>query len=73
MSLKVNLPGYGKVQEVKVKVGESIKRGDTVCVANYDCMEINIKSHLEGKITSVKITKGKLIRKDDILIELERS
>ncbi|GHV51114.1 acetyl-CoA carboxylase biotin carboxyl carrier protein subunit [Bacteroidia bacterium] len=54
--LKSPLPGI--ILDVKCKVGDSVKRGDTLFILEAMKMENNINADRDGSIVEVKVNKG---------------
>jgi biotin carboxyl carrier protein len=67
----VKAPISGRVVEVKVKPGDSVKQGDVVVVMESMKMIIEVKSHLEGEVAEVHVKKGQSVGKDSPLISLK--
>ena len=64
-------PIAGKVLEIKVKVGDSIKKGDTVAIIEAMKLENEIQSAYDGKVKEIVVSSGADVRNKDILIVLE--
>ena len=67
---KVVAPMPGTILDVKVSVGQAIKKGDVVCVLEAMKMENDIPAPCDGVITSVNVQKGATVAANDILISL---
>ena len=48
----------GTIIDVKVNQGDSVKRGDTVLILEAMKMENEIKSPIDGIVSSIEVTKG---------------
>lgn len=57
-SIVVNSPLPGVILDIKVKVGDVVKKGDTIMVLEAMKMENNIGASADGTITKVSIEKG---------------
>ncbi len=66
--LKAPLPGT--VTDVKVAVGDAVKKGQTVVVLEAMKMQNNINAESDGTVTSVVVNKGDVVNADDILITI---
>ncbi len=64
---KVTAPMPGTVLDVKVSVGQSVKKGDTVCVLEAMKMENDIPAPCDGVIASVSVQKGSSVNANDII------
>ena len=54
----INAPLPGVVLDIKVKVGDTVKKGDTIIVLEAMKMENNIQSTTDGTISKVSVEKG---------------
>ena len=68
-SVKAPLPGV--ILDVTVKVGDEIKRGDTVAILDAMKMENNITSDRAGKIEKICVTPGESVMEGTDLIIFE--
>ncbi|CAF1400254.1 unnamed protein product [Adineta steineri] len=68
---QIGAPMPGQVLDIKVKEGDSIKKGDTVIVLSAMKMETVVKSTVEGKVKKVHVKSGQQVQGDDLVIELE--
>ncbi|MCW8850558.1 MAG: biotin/lipoyl-binding protein [Melioribacteraceae bacterium] len=66
--IKAPLPGT--ILEMKVKVGDDVKQGDTILIMEAMKMENNIKADKSGKITDVKVNVGDSVLEGDLLVEI---
>ena len=48
----------GNILDVKVKVGDSVKKGDVLIILEAMKMENEIMAGADGKIASVNVNKG---------------
>lgn len=64
-------PIAGKILEVKVNVGDSVKKGQTVAVIEAMKLENEIQSAYSGKVKQIVVSKGDDVRNKDVLIVLE--
>lgn len=67
--IKSPLPGV--ILDIKVKEGDTVKRGQTLLVLEAMKMENDIKSDRDGKVTSIKVSKGESILEGTDLIIIE--
>ena len=68
-AVKSPLPGV--ITEIKVKVGDEVKAGDTVVVLEAMKMENNINAIKSGKVTAIKVNKGDSVLEGTELIIIE--
>ena len=68
-AVKSPLPGI--ILEIKVKVGDTVKKGDTVLILEAMKMENNIHADKDGKVTAINVNNGDsvLVGTDLIIIE----
>lgn len=64
---KVTAPMPGTILDVKVSVGQSIKKGDVVCVLEAMKMENDIPATCDGVVASVKVQKGSSVNAADVI------
>ncbi|MBR5341360.1 MAG: biotin/lipoyl-binding protein [Erysipelotrichaceae bacterium] len=64
-------PIAGKVLDVKVNVGDVIKKGQTVAVIEAMKLENEIQSAYNGKVKEILVSNGDDVRNKDVLIVLE--
>ncbi len=64
-------PIAGKVLSVKVNVGDSVKKGQTVAVIEAMKLENEIQSAFDGKVKQILVSNGDDVRNKDVLIVLE--
>jgi len=69
-AVKVNSPMPGTILAVKVSVGQTVKKGDVICVLEAMKMENDIPAPQDGVIASVNIQKGASVNAGDVLASL---
>ena len=67
---KVTAPMPGTILDVKVSVGQSVKKGDVVCVLEAMKMENDIPAPCDGVVASVNVQKGASVAANDVLATL---
>ena len=67
---KVTAPMPGTVLDVKVTVGQSVKKGDTICVLEAMKMENDIPAPCDGVIASINVQKGASVNAGEIIASL---
>ena len=67
---KVTSPMPGTILEVKVSVGQSVKKGDVICVLEAMKMENDIPAPADGVVASVNVQKGASVNAGDVLASL---
>lgn len=61
----------GKVVSINVNEGDSVKKGDTICVLESMKMQVSIKSHKDGVVKKIKVKPANSVAKNDVLAEIE--
>ncbi len=66
----IEAPIAGKVLDIKVKVGDAVKVGQTVAIIEAMKLENEVPSSVEGTVTEIKVSKGSAVNNKDVLIVL---
>ena len=69
-AVSVTAPMPGNILDVKVKVGDSVKAGDTLLILEAMKMENEISAPQDGTIASVNVRKGDVVNSGDLLITM---
>ena len=69
-SSAVAAPMPGPILDIKVSVGQNIKKGDVVCVLEAMKMENDIPSPQDGVVASINVQKGSNVNANDVIITL---
>lgn len=67
--IKSPLPGV--ILDIKVKEGDTVKRGQTLLILEAMKMENDIKADRDGKVVSINVSKGESILEGTDLIVIE--
>ena len=67
---KVTAPMPGTILDVKVSAGQSVKKGDTICVLEAMKMENDIPAPCDGVIASISVQKGASVAANDVIATL---
>jgi len=67
----VKAPLPGTVNEIKVKVGQAVKKGDTVIVLEARKMENNIDADRDGKFAEIRVANGDTVMEGAVLVTIE--
>ena len=68
-SIKTPLPGV--IIDVKVNVGDTVTKGQTVVVLEAMKMENNINTDRDGKVAALQVAKGDTVADGAVLVVLE--
>lgn len=64
-------PLPGTIMTINVKVGDQVKRGDTLVVMEAMKMENNIMANKDGQVKAIHVTVGQTVVQDDKLVDLQ--
>ena len=67
----VNAPLPGRVLEINVKVGDEVKRGQTIVILEAMKMENNITSDYAGKVKQILVAVGEAVGNNVPMVEIE--
>lgn len=65
---EVIAPMAGKVIDIKVNVGDTVKEDDEVAVIEAMKMEMPIVTYSEGTVKEIKVAKGDSVEADQVLL-----
>ena len=66
----VTAPMPGTILEVKVSAGQSVKKGDVICVLEAMKMENDIPAPCDGVVASINVQKGASVAANDVIATL---
>lgn len=66
----INAPLPGAILDVKVKMGDKVKKGDTLIILEAMKMENEIMAPGDGTVVEIGIQKGNSVNAGDVLIVL---
>lgn len=69
-SVVAKAPMPGTIMKVNVTVGQTVKKGDVLCVLEAMKMENDISAPADGTVASVNVQKGASVKTDDVLVTL---
>jgi len=64
----IKAPMPGTILSVNVKVGDTVKAGDVVCILEAMKMENEIMAPKEGKVVAVNVSQGSSVNSGDVLV-----
>ena len=67
---KVTAPMPGTILAVKVTAGQSVKKGDVICVLEAMKMENDMPAPCDGVVASINVQKGANVNAGDVLASL---
>lgn len=67
---QVGAPMPGKVVEVKVKQGQTVEKGQPLCVLSAMKMETVVNSPLSGTVVKIYVNADSSLEGDDLILEV---
>ena len=67
----VEVPITGKVISVDVKVGDTVKEGDVICMLESMKMENPILAPVDGTITEIGVTADQVVKPGEMIAVIE--
>lgn len=67
----VKSPLPGVILDIKVKVGDAVKKGQTIIILEAMKMENNINADKDGKIAAINVNKGDSVLEGNDLVIIE--
>ncbi len=64
----LNAPMAGTILDVKVKVGDTIKEGDVVCILEAMKLENEVVAQTSGVVKSIAVAKGDSVSNGQLLV-----
>jgi len=68
---KILSPLPGSIFAINIKVGDTIKEGDSLLILEAMKMENDITAEKAGVVSAIHVTLGQQVLQNDLLIELE--
>lgn len=68
-ALRAPLPGV--VTEIKVTIGDEVKKGDTIVILEAMKMANNLEAEKDGKVTAICVKQGESVMEDTPLVVIE--
>ena len=69
-AVAIKAPMPGTILKINVKVGDSVKKGDVVCVLEAMKMENDICAPEDGVVASVEVAQGASVATDAVVVTL---
>ncbi len=60
----------GTIIKINVKAGDSVKKGDVLCVLEAMKMENDIMAPADGVVATVNVAQGASVATDEVLVTL---
>lgn len=70
-SIEVTASLPGKVFQIPVKVGDAVKKGDSIIVLEAMKMEVPVVAPEDGTVASIEVAVGNAIESGDLLATLD--
>ncbi|EPR72029.1 Pyruvate carboxylase [Winogradskyella psychrotolerans RS-3] len=68
---QIGAPLQGSLYKVLVKKGSNVKENDPLFVIEAMKMETTVTAHKSGKIKSVSLSEGSMVKQDDLVVTME--
>lgn len=68
--LTIKAPMAGSILNIILKVGDTVKKDETILILEAMKMENEISSPVDGKILSIGVLKGDSVNAGDVLIQI---
>ena len=69
--IEVLAPIQGNVVNVKVKVGDKVKKGDVLLLIEAMKLENEVNSPVEGEVTEIVVSKGQNVTNKQLLMKIK--
>lgn len=69
MEIKARMPG--KVEEVKVKVGDAVKKGDVLFIVEAMKMKTPVPATADGAVKELKVEVGSRLSAGEVMAVIE--
>ena len=69
-AISVNAPMPGTINAIKIKVGDSVTKGQVLVVLEAMKMENEIMADSDGTVASVAVSQGQTVNTGDVLVTL---
>ncbi len=69
-AISVNAPMPGTINAIKVKVGDSVTKGQVLVVLEAMKMENEIMADSDGTVASIAVSQGQTVNTGDVLVTL---
>ena len=66
----VTAPMPGTILDIKVSVGQAVKKGDVLCVLEAMKMENDIPAPKDGTVAAIKVSKGASVQAGEALVSI---
>ena len=67
----IEAPIQGVVKSIEVSIGQEIKEGDVVAIMESMKMNIEITSHLSGRVTEINAKENESIDGEEPIIQIQ--
>lgn len=64
-------PLQGQLTQIKVKVGDTVKKGQTVAIIEAMKLENEVLSPVDGEVSEILVSKGKTVANKELLIKIK--
>ncbi len=68
---KVEVPITGKVLSIDVKVGDTVKEGDVICILESMKMENPLLAPVDGTVTEINVKVDQVVKPGEVIAIIE--
>ena len=68
--VRIEAPMAGTILEVKVKVGDTVQKGQTIAILEAMKMENEIVAPADGTITAVHVTASQAVESNQLIVSM---
>ncbi|HAG15480.1 MAG TPA: acetyl-CoA carboxylase biotin carboxyl carrier protein subunit [Bacteroidales bacterium] len=61
----------GTIQKIQIKVGDRVEKGDQLMILEAMKMDNVVRAPFSGKVKSILVEAGTMVRKNQTIVELE--
>ena len=69
-AVNVTAPMPGTILKMNVQIGQTVKKGDSVCVLEAMKMENDIPAPQDGRVVAISVSQGATVMAGDVLVSL---
>ena len=70
-SVAIKAPMPGTILKINVAVGDTVKKGDIICVLEAMKMENEIFAPVDGTVAAISVAKGASVQTDEVLAAIK--
>ncbi|MBO5899022.1 MAG: biotin/lipoyl-binding protein, partial [Clostridia bacterium] len=67
----VKAPMPGTIMKLNVAVGDTVKKGDIICILEAMKMENEIFAPIDGTVAAISVAKGASVQTDEVIAAIK--